>query len=507
MEIKLQIDRFSPMTSDTSRTNTIKILLIDDDKDDYMLTKKMLKKTKMISATVQWVSSFKDALDACLHNSFDVVLVDYKMGTHNGIDIIRDSKKYNCNNPFILLTGIQDEQLGIKAIRLGAEDYLVKGEITPELLEKSILYSLERYQVRVKEQELREKHILEESEKHFRSLIENSADGIALLNKEGTYTYITPSIKHILGYSQEEALKMNALDIVHPEDKTNYEKKFNELLKKKGSYTLALMRVKHKNGSWRWIESSVSNMLHDPHIQHLVLNFRDVTTRVRLQQLKDEFLSIASHELKTPLTTIKGYIQLLEKYFQKLDDQKALKYIHQSDIYVDKLNQLISDLLDISRIQSGRMLLHLEEIQLCPLIKKTVKALQHLSSKHTLKYTCTGNPKVIADKERIEQVLTNLISNAIKYSPEQCTILINLTKKQGFAQISVQDQGVGIPKAAQKHLFQRFYRVENVVNKFSGLGIGLYISKEIIERHKGQIWVESDEGKGSTFYFTLPLQN
>ncbi|QQS44208.1 hypothetical protein IPM65_01220 [Candidatus Roizmanbacteria bacterium] len=111
-------------------------------------------------------------------------------------------------------------------------------------------------------------------------------------------------------------------------------------------------------------------MLLDPNIESYVLNFRDVTSRIRLEQLKDEFLSIASHELKTPLTTVKGYIQLLEKYFQKTADEKALRYIRQSDTYVDKMNQMISDLLDISRIQSGRMQLNLEETKLCSLIKK-----------------------------------------------------------------------------------------------------------------------------------------
>jgi len=153
------------------------------------------------------------------------------------------------------------------------------------------------------------------------------------------------------------------------------------------------------------------------------------------------------------------------------------------------------------------MQLNLEETRLCPLLKKTVKALQYLSSKHKLHILCDINPKLFADKERIEQVLTNLISNAIKYSPQNNNIEIKLMKKGKFAQISVQDFGVGISQAAQKRLFERFYRADKTANSFSGLGIGLYISNEIIKRHQGKMWVESEEDKGSTFYFTLPLQN
>jgi len=495
------------MTSDKTRFHTIRTLLIDDDADDFLLTKKTLKQTRTINASIEWVSSYDEALKKCQETEYDAVLIDYKMGDRNGIDFIRESKKIPCRSPFILLTGIQDEQLGIKAIRLGAEDYLVKSEITPELLERSLLYAIERSESRMKEHELMEKQILEQSERHYRSLIENSADGIALMDHTYHFTYVTPSIENILGYTPKQILSIDVQTLIHVDDLPKIQNKFKDITKKPGEYTTSLARCKHRNGSWRWIENTASNMLHDPNINAFVLNFRDVSSRVKLQQLKDEFLSIASHELKTPLTTIKGYIQLLEKYFQKIKDEKALRYIHQSDIYVDKLNQLISDLLDISRIQSGRMQLNLEETRLCPLLKKTVKALQYLSSKHKLHILCDINPKLFADKERIEQVLTNLISNAIKYSPQNNNIEIKLMKKGKFAQISVQDFGVGISQAAQKRLFERFYRADKTANSFSGLGIGLYISNEIIKRHQGKMWVESEEDKGSTFYFTLPLQN
>lgn len=495
------------MTSDKIRFHTIRTLLIDDDEDDYFLTKKTLKQTRTINASIEWVPDYDAALQKCKETDYDAVLIDYKIGDRNGIDFIKESKKIPCRSPFILLTGIQDEQLGIKAIRLGAEDYLVKSEITPELLERSILYAIERFESRRTEQELIEKRILEQSERHFRSLIENSADGIALMNHKFHFTYVTPSIENILGYSPNQILVLDAKPLIHPDDLSKIQHKFKGITKKAGEYTTSLVRCKHHNGAWRWIEITASNMLHDPNIHSYVLNFRDVTSRVKLEQLKDEFLSIASHELKTPLTTIKGYIQLLEKYFQKIQDEKALRYIHQSDVYIDKLNQLISDLLDISRIQSGRMQLKLEETRLCTLIKKTVKALQYLSSRHKLHVTCDSDPKLFADKERIEQVLTNLIANAIKYSPHAENIEIRLSKKGKYAQVSVKDYGIGISKSAQKRLFERFYRVDKTASTFSGLGIGLYISNEIIKRHQGKMWVESDEDAGSTFYFTLPLQN
>ncbi len=489
----------------TSRFHKIRALLVDDDEDDFLLTKKTLTQTRTIRASIEWTSHFDDALQFCKSGKFDVILLDYKMGNHDGIEFIKKAKSL-CKAPFILLTGIQDEKLGIKAIRLGAEDYLVKSEITPELLERSILYAIERFQSKTKEQELIERQTLERSERHYRSLIENSADGIALMNKKFKLTYVAPSIEKILGYTPEQMLTNSTKSIIHPEDYPKIHNKFREVARNHGSYITILLRAKHNSGAWRWIEITTSNMLLDPNIKAYVLNFRDVTTRVKLEQLKDEFLSIASHELKTPLTTVKGYIQLLEKYLQNSKDEKALRYIRQSDTYVDKMNQMISDLLDISRIQSGRMQLNLEETQLCSLIKRTITALQHLSSKHVLNFECNTHPVLFTDKHRIEQVLTNLISNAIKYSPNKSKITIRLKTNTKFAQISVQDRGIGISPSAQKMLFQRFYRVDKTANKFSGLGIGLYISNEIIKKHQGKMWVESDEGKGSTFHFTLPLK-
>lgn len=493
------------MTNLTNRFHTIRALLVDDDEDDFLLTKKTLTQTRTIEASIEWSSHFDEALQYCKSGQFDVILLDYKMGNHDGIEFIQKAKNL-CKAPFILLTGIQDEKLGIKAIRLGAEDYLVKSEITPELLERSILYAIERFQSKTKEQELIERKTLERSERHYRSLIENSADGIALMNEKFRLTYVAPSIKKILGYTPEQLLTGSTKSIIYPEDIQKIHGKFKDVVRNPGTYITILLRAKHNNGSWRWIEITASNMLLDPNIEAYVLNFRDVTTRVKLDQLKDDFLSIASHELKTPLTTIKGYIQLLEKYLQKSNDEKALKYIRQSDTYVDKMNQMISDLLDISRIQSGRMQLNLEETQICSLIKRTITALQHLSSKHVLNFDCNAHPVLFADKHRIEQVLTNLISNAIKYSPNKSKIAIRLKADTRFAQISVQDQGIGISPSSQERLFQRFYRVDKTANRFSGLGIGLYISNEIIKKHNGKMWVESDEGKGSTFYFTLPLK-
>ena len=236
-----------------------------------------------------------------------------------------------------------------------------------------------------------------------------------------------------------------------------------------------------------------------------VIAHTDITQRIQLEKHKDEFLSIASHELKTPLTTIKGYIQLLQKYLEKEGAQKPIRYVNLADLYVDKLNHLISSLLDISRIQSGRLILRPETIELSALIKNIVETMQYLSSRHHI----TFHPKqlllVDIDYERIEQVLMNLISNAVKFSPEATDVEVTVDTKSEHAIIAITDHGIGIANEHMDQLFQRFTRVKNPKIHSSGLGIGLYLSSEIINRHGGKIWVESNEGQGSTFYFTLPL--
>ena len=235
---------------------------------------------------------------------------------------------------------------------------------------------------------------------------------------------------------------------------------------------------------------------------------KDQQARLEKNQIaqKDEFISIAGHELKTPLTTLRAYTELLGEQAGDLDYQTLQKYLGKSTVFVKRLNKLVNDLLDVTRIRTDSLKYAFDFFDFRKLMEESVEVASCLTSKHTFFIEDELSVSVYGDRERLGQVLQNLMSNAIKYSPNGGSIALNcnLTKKQVI--VSVQDEGVGVSKENRKIIFERYARGRNG-HQISGIGIGLFISAKIIERHNGKIWVESDGENGSTFYFSLPIKN
>lgn len=230
----------------------------------------------------------------------------------------------------------------------------------------------------------------------------------------------------------------------------------------------------------------------------------DITAEKELEQRKDDFISMASHELKTPITSMKIYIEVLLNLCKKHQDQKAEKTLLSIKNQTEKLQNLVSDLLDVTKIQTGKLSFNKEDFDLSELLSEIVEVMQG-TTQQKIVFINHKKIKVYADKFRIYQVVTNLLTNAIKYSPQGKNIWVNLNEEKKRILVSVKDEGIGINKSQQKKIFERLYQVNESKEKtFPGLGMGLYISKEIVKRHRGNIWVEGEEGKGSTFYFSLP---
>ena len=244
-----------------------------------------------------------------------------------------------------------------------------------------------------------------------------------------------------------------------------------------------------------------------PSADGLSIYIRDITERKILEKRKDEFISLASHELKTPVTTLKGFAQLLLRRLKKQDDAQSLDSLDRMVVQIDKLTLLISDLFDLSRIQSGKLIFREEHFNLAELVTETVDNLRETLSTHQLSISTSTAAPIYGDRDRLGQVLINLLTNAVKYSPLADKILLSLTCTQQQATVSVQDFGRGIPADQQKQIFERFYQVSHDQQDHdqTGLGIGLSISHEIVQHHQGQMLVESACGQGSTFSFTLPL--
>ena len=233
----------------------------------------------------------------------------------------------------------------------------------------------------------------------------------------------------------------------------------------------------------------------------------EITSMKKLEQQKDEFLAVASHELKTPVTSIKAYAQVLQKLFKNKGDMQSFELLGKMNGQINKLIALIADLLDVSKMQAGKLQLRLNDFDFHELVNEVVDEVQQTTRLHTMHIELTKSKMVYGDRDRIGQVITNLLTNAVKYSPDANSINVKAHVDKDTITLYVQDFGLGIPQEKQAKVFERFYRVEEGMETiYPGLGLGLYISSEIIRRHGGTISVESMEGKGSTFFFTLPIQ-
>jgi PAS domain S-box-containing protein len=357
-----------------------------------------------------------------------------------------------------------------------------------------------------KQEAISTEEALRQSEKRFRALIEHSSDLIALVNSEGLVTYLSPSITPIMGYDPEEFLGSHALVLVHPDDLACMQQVLGNILQSPGKTLRAEYRLRCKDGTFRWFEATATNLLHEPAVAAIVGNFHDITEQKRLEKQKDAFISMASHELKTPITSLKGFTYMLQRHLNKQRDEHALAYLNKMERQVDRLTKLIMDLLDISKIEMDQLDYREEEFDLDTLIQATVETIQAVTPKHRVVYERYIYIPVLGDKERIEQVLINLLTNAIKYSPRSDQVIVRVAKGPKQVTVSVQDFGMGVAKEYHQKIFERFYQVSNPEERpFSGLGIGLYLSNEIIKWHQGRMWVVSTKGEGATFYFSLPL--
>ena len=231
----------------------------------------------------------------------------------------------------------------------------------------------------------------------------------------------------------------------------------------------------------------------------------EIEFRKEAERKKDEFISIASHELKTPMTSIKGYIQLLERSLDKNDIKTVKNRLYKVQNQVEKLNMLVADLLDISKIESGKLKFNRKYFTFDPLLDHILEVMQQSNPQIKLLKQGKIEGEVYGDEMRIEQVIINFITNAIKYAPDTEEIHIRSMMRGDEIYFSVRDFGIGMSEEHQQKIFDKFYRIEETSERFQGLGIGLYICQEIIARHMGTVGVNSQPGQGSEFYFTLPV--
>jgi PAS domain S-box-containing protein len=323
---------------------------------------------------------------------------------------------------------------------------------------------------------------------------------------DGALDYVNNQVQLFCGKQPDQIIGDNWQYLVHPEDLPDAGKAWMHSLSTGDTYHTEF-RLRDKDDVYKWHLARAQPFIKDGRVIKWFGTNTDIEEQKQLAERKDAFISVASHELKTPLTSLSASMQLLSRIYNK--DKESLlipTFIDKSNANLKKLINLVDDLMNVSKLQHGKLLLKRNTFKLAHLIKEVCDDFGYEST-HTYNMKLDATVEVFADYQRITQVVINMVSNAIKYAPNSKIINIELKEDGNFARVSVQDFGIGI--SAEKHhlLFDRYYRVNDSGIEFSGLGIGLHICAEMIDRHEGQIGVESTLEKGSTFWFKIPLLN
>jgi PAS domain S-box-containing protein len=348
--------------------------------------------------------------------------------------------------------------------------------------------------------------LIADSEQLLKSITTAAPTGLWMSDEWGKKTYVNQTWIDWTGQPYEDHLGEGWTKSIVAEDREKVKEIFLTDLANRSLYEVEF-RINNADGAVHWcIATGRPQYRNDGTFSGYIGACIDITEQKHLQQQKDNFLGMASHELKTPVTSIKAYTQVLEKMLLKKGEIKEAAMINRMDGQLNRLTNLIGDLLDVTKINSGRLQFNDLEFDFTEHLKELVEDLQRTTDKHTLIENYSPGVIVFGDKERIGQVVTNLITNAIKYSPHADTINICSAIKNNEVILSVQDFGIGIKEHELCKVFEQFYRVSSdMQHTFPGLGLGLYISSEIIKREGGRIWVTSTIGEGSTFCFALPV--
>ncbi len=344
--------------------------------------------------------------------------------------------------------------------------------------------------------------IFKTNEQSFVEIIENSAEGIAKIDTNGKILYVSPTVEKILGYTKEEFQVMPFIKYINETERPVIAEAFSNVIKEPGKTISVIHRLKNKSGEWLWVESSFTNLLQREGINSILSNFRDVTEKIDAERKKNDFLGIVAHEMKNPITNLNLNFQLIDLALESSNISMIRKFNSKCIEQLNRISKLIDDLLNISKFEASTLKLNYETIYVNEIIRECIQTfLAHYKNKVTV--NGETNRYIKADKYRIEQVFSNLLSNAAKYSSEDKEIIIEVTEEKNELKFSVIDKGIGISPDKTHLLFKKFQRGERV-NHTKGFGLGLYICYQIIKAHKGEMGVDSEENKGSAFWFTLP---
>jgi PAS domain S-box-containing protein len=513
-------------------------LLLVDDEESVLLTLEAVLKKEGYEVTA--AGSGSEALKAIRENRFDLLLTDLRIDEVDGLTLLAAAQKRDPETVSILLTGYASLESAVQALRYGAFNYLLKPcnidemklTIARGLEKKRLAEALRERVVELEEAnetirsfsaqlegkvqtataELAERvRELQESRGRLDAVIDSMQDGLVVYDRDRRALRANPFMLSLFGLTPSQVIGKTAAELAQLTGEPALELEKPALVLGSSEEQSGEAMIFELDGPRkRFVRRVISPVIGEgAPLSGLVVVYQDITDQKEVEQLKDDFLSIASHELKTPLTSIMGYTQLLSRRLsheaRRSGSEDVIEVIESQ---CRKMKRLVEDLLDVSRIERGSLQTTQSKVDLGQLVDAVLAKFTGTSQHHEFEVlTPEASLTVQGDEDRLDQVLSNLVSNAIKYSPDGGKVQVRVQRAGENAEVAVRDWGIGIPEDQQARIFSRFYQGESAVRsrRFGGMGLGLFISKAIIDEMGGTISVDSTVGKGSIFRFTLPL--
>jgi PAS domain S-box-containing protein len=472
----------------------LKILLVEDNESDYILFKNFLEDIKIYDFDLQWTPFYAEALTLMKRNEHDVYILDYLLGANTGLELLKEAVSWGCDAPIILLTGIGDRKVDLDAMEMGASDFLIKGDIDAQKLERSIRYSLERNATL---------KALKESEAKYRTVFESSRDMIFISDEEGKLIDFNDSATKIFGYAREELLN-SSLSILYYNREEGED--FLNSLRLTGSITNNELALKNKEGVNKHCLISASLQRSSEGKLYIFGVIHDITRRKKVERdlviaekiaVTGRLAQMLAHEIRNPLTTINLVVGQMEFDLRGEDYKNSFDMIKNN---CRRINDLISEVLLSSKPAKIKMGKH----NLSKLIDDTlVFAMDRIKIKKikVTKDYASNVCDITVDEVKIKTALLNIIINAIEAMPEKGGVMkIRTRQDEGKCYIEIEDNGVGIEKENLRKLFEPYF-----TGKPQGMGLGLANAHNIIQSHKGTIDVESEPNKRTKFTIGLNL--
>ena len=506
--------------------NPIRVLLIEDQEEDYLLTRRMLSRARDQVFDLRWADSWQTGIEVIRECAHDVCLLDFRLGGGDGLELLRESREIGCKAPVILLTGVSDYQLDVEAMELGAADFLVKDQITPELLERSIRYAMA--QASAMDELQRQQEQICASELQFRCVVQSAGDAIILSDENAKVLFWNRAAEVIFGYSEEEIIGA-PVEVLLPERYRERHRAGFERFRVTGRSQMIGTTVEleglRKDGTVFPLELSLASWTSGNGTM-LTAIIRDITERQRAEELrrakeaaeeanraKSASLARISHELRTPLHAIIGFTNLvLQNTAGNLSDQD-IDFLERILLNAKDQLQLINGILDLSKVEAGRMDLQVERVAIDSLVRDVVKQLEAESRSPNVDVVLRLPPRVKptrTDPQKLKQVLMNIVDNALKFTKEGTVtidLIVNTTDMQPI-RIDVTDTGVGMPADRISEIFEPFRQIQTESKSHpSGTGLGLSICRSLCDLMGYRLEVNSERGRGSTFSVVLAERN